>query len=98
VPPEITDGYVQKMRENDGKRRLYRTAVVERGGHCTFSVAENAAAVETLLERIETGRWPSTEPKRLNELAIALVPSSTAAFIDYDPVRFNRPDNAPPLR
>ena len=58
VPPEITDGYVQKMRENHGKRRLYRTAVVERGGHCTFSVAENAAAVETLVERIETGRWP----------------------------------------
>jgi pimeloyl-ACP methyl ester carboxylesterase len=98
VPPEITDGYVQKMRENHGKRRLYRTAVVERGGHCNFSVAENAAVVETLLERIETGRWPSTEPERLNELALALVPSSTAAFIDYNPVRFNRPDNAPPLR
>jgi pimeloyl-ACP methyl ester carboxylesterase len=97
VPPEITDGYIQKMRENGGKRRLYRTAVVERGGHCNFSVAENAAAVETLLERIETGRWPSTEPERLNELALALVPSSTAAFIDYNPVRFNRPDNAPPF-
>jgi hypothetical protein len=98
VPPEITDGYVQKMRENHGKRQLYRTAVVESGGHCNFSVAENAAAVETLLKRIETGRWPSTEPKRLNGLALDLVPSSTAAFIDYDPVRFNRPDNAPPLR
>ena len=98
VPPEITDGYVQKMRENHGKRQLYRTAVVERGGHCNFSVAENAAVVETLLKRIETGRWPSTEPERLNGLALSLVPSSTAAFIDYNPVRFNRPDNEPPLR
>jgi pimeloyl-ACP methyl ester carboxylesterase len=96
VPPEITDGYKQKMRENHGKQRLYRTAFVERGSHCTFSVSENAAAVETLLERIETGRWPSTKPKRLNELALDLVPSSTTLFTDYNPVPFNRPDNAPP--
>lgn len=95
VPPNIIDGYEQKMRRNHGDKRLYKTSIVEAGGHCTFSAAESAAAMETLLTRIETGRWPGTSPKEMNKLAQKLLPEFPARFVDYDPVRFNRPHNEP---
>jgi pimeloyl-ACP methyl ester carboxylesterase len=95
VPPQIMDGYEQKMRQNHGDKRLYRTVVVEAGGHCTFSASESAAAIETLLKRVETGRWPDTQPRDMNKLANKLLPEIPARFVDYDMVKYNRPHNAP---
>ena len=58
MPPEITGSYGhRKMRGNDETAALSHSGH-ERSSHCNFSGTENAAAVKTLLERIETGlRW-----------------------------------------
>jgi len=90
VPVTITQGYGAAVRAN-GENDLYRTAFVDRPGHCTFSVGENAAAIETLMRRLDSGRWEeSTHPKQLNELASELV-SATPLFIEFEPDKFNRP-------
>ena len=95
VPPQIIDSYVQKMRANSGDVSLYRTAVVDRTGHCTFNAAESAAAVETLLVRLNTGAWPDVSPEGMNARATALIPTATPLFVPYTPVPANRPQNNP---
>ncbi|GAB2989967.1 alpha/beta hydrolase [Streptomyces pseudoechinosporeus] len=58
--------YAQGVRAN-GKSRLYRQALIDSPGHCTFNVPELAAALETVMRRLETGRWGgSTLPEVLN--------------------------------
>lgn len=95
VPPQIIDSYEQKMRGQQTPPDSYRTTIVEAPGHCTFSAGESAAALETLLRRLDTGKWPSTKASDMNTLAGKLIPSSPARFVEYNPVRFSRPENAP---
>ncbi len=86
--------------------RLLRQTFVDRAGHCAFTPAETIAAVETLLQRLETGHWPSIEAKLLNGDAAALGPDfniyevgttivpTPPAFIDYTPAPYLRPFDA----
>ncbi|MBL0419072.1 hypothetical protein JI739_01810 [Ramlibacter sp. AW1] len=96
VPPQIIDSYEQKMRAQQTHPRLYARTLVQAPGHCTFGAAESAAAMETLLQRIETGKWPSTRPADMNALATSLIPGSQPRFVEFRPVTYSRPDNAPP--
>ncbi|WP_181777614.1 hypothetical protein [Amycolatopsis pittospori] len=43
-----------------------RQLFVNRGGHCQHTAAEELTALRVLRDRVETGRWPSTSPERLN--------------------------------
>ncbi|WP_313821315.1 hypothetical protein [Citricoccus sp.] len=52
-----------------GSARQLRQTFVAAEGHCTFTPAEEAAALTALFDRIETGRWPSTAPRQLDRLA-----------------------------
>ncbi len=53
-----------------GSGDMLKQAVVDRSGHCAFTAAEYAAAVDALVERIETGRWGgSATPAGLNRRA-----------------------------
>ncbi|MFC5265852.1 alpha/beta hydrolase family protein [Kribbella qitaiheensis] len=63
--------YAGQVREHGDPGRV-RQLFAERATHCAFSVAEEAVALRTLLTRIDTGRWPSTDPARLNGAAAAL--------------------------
>ncbi len=72
-----------------GKGHLYRQAVVHAAGHCTFTVSERAAAVETMMRRLDIGHWPSTNPKTLNALAKSLN-LEESRFIHHDWPEFNR--------
>lgn len=65
---------------NSAKLDLLRSAFVARAEHCNFSLAEDAAALDVLLERIRTGKWPATTAIDLNLRASKLVPSAEAAF------------------
>ncbi|MFE5505735.1 DUF6351 family protein [Amycolatopsis japonica] len=56
----------------DGDPALLRQTYVGRGGHCSFNAAEEIVLLRTLLSRVDTGRWPSTEPHRLTAAANAL--------------------------
>jgi pimeloyl-ACP methyl ester carboxylesterase len=88
------------------KSRLLRQTFVDRAGHCAFTPAETIAAVETLLNRLETGHWPSIEANLLNADAAALGPDfnifelgttivpTPPAFIDYTPAPYLRPFDA----
>jgi len=57
-----------------------RTLFANRATHCAFSAAEEIVALRTLLRRIDTGRWPSTEPARLNAAAAGFAESYQKVF------------------
>lgn len=68
LPPSLMQGYQAGVRRN-GKTDLYRQAFVEATGHCTYNTAEVATAIQTMLQRIDTGTWgSSTDPQVMNAL------------------------------
>jgi hypothetical protein len=91
VPASLMQGYTDQIRGH-GKDGLYRAAFVEATGHCGFSVAESAAAIETMMRRLDTGSWGNTDADQLNQLAASL-DGSPARFIaanKFAPVKYNR--------
>jgi pimeloyl-ACP methyl ester carboxylesterase len=89
VPVSLVQGYDAEIRANR-YTELYRTAFINRPGHCTFSVAEIAAAIETVMQRLDTGRWGSTDPIELNSLGNSLDPTSTSRYFDFKQIKYNR--------
>ena len=61
-----------------GRGHLLKQLWLDRPGHCSFTDDETLTALDVLLERLDTGRWPRTvgDP-----------------FIDYEPPPFPRPFN-----
>ena len=45
---------------------------VERGAHLSLSAAEEIVALQALLHKVETGRWPLLDPHHLNQAARSL--------------------------
>jgi alpha-beta hydrolase superfamily lysophospholipase len=91
VPLSLVQGYDDLVRAN-GKQDLYRLAIVDSPAHCNYTVAETMAAIETMMRRLDTGTWPSTEPEALNALGKAAHNSATR-FIKIDPYaqkKYNR--------
>jgi pimeloyl-ACP methyl ester carboxylesterase len=68
APPDQERWYAEQVRRNGDPGRL-RQLYVERGGHCSFSAAEEITALRTLLTKVDTGRWPDLRPSRLNAAA-----------------------------
>src|SRR6202795_2326680 len=60
--------------DDAGNERFLRREFVHRAGHCSFTPAETIAAVGKLLDRLDTGKWPDSEPDDLNAAAAALGP------------------------
>ena len=96
----------KKVVDEAGNRELLRRTFVDRAGHCTFTPAETIAAVQTLINRLETGRWHDVDASDLNNAAAALGPGFNVfgtkqgivpvppAYIDFDPSRYLRPFDA----
>ena len=96
--------YSQVVNE-DGNGELLRRTFVSRAGHCAFTPAETIAAVQTLLERLETGKWPDVEASNMNTAAAGLGPNfnvfpdpttgklvfTPSAFVDFTPGPYLRP-------
>jgi pimeloyl-ACP methyl ester carboxylesterase len=72
-----------------GRGHLLRSAYVHSAGHCAFSDAERLAAYQTLLERLDSGRWPDTTPAAMNARATG-VNLGAARFWDYTPPAIER--------
>ena len=95
---EVTDenAYASVVSSADDSSKL-RQVFVHRAGHCTFTPAETISAFQTLIHRLDTGRWgDSTDPAAMNAKAAALgafnvVPPS---FLNFHPARFLRPFDA----
>lgn len=85
------DGYYADLVRRSGANSLFRQAWVESVGHCSFSLAEQQAALHTMFDRLESGHWAATNPHTLNQRAEALDGADQARFITYDPPQFNRP-------
>jgi pimeloyl-ACP methyl ester carboxylesterase len=51
---------------------LLRQLFVHRGGHCNFTEAETIAALQMLVQRLDTGTWPDLNPEDLNTAAKGL--------------------------
>ena len=98
VVVENESAYRQVVRE-DGNEQFLRRTFVSRAGHCAFTPAETVAAVQTLLTRLETGKWPDVHAAHLNAAAATLGPLNTlgggtvipSAFVDFHPAPYLRP-------
>jgi hypothetical protein len=102
--PDQENWYADQVRRNGDSRRL-RQLYIERGGHCSVSAAEEIVMLRTLFERVESGRWPDTNPHRLNEQVAELGPgyhlvldfgtftdaTMAPAFVPFAPPEFLRP-------
>ena len=107
---EVTDenAYAGVVR-SAGDNSMLRQVFVHRAGHCTFSPAETISAFQTLIHRLDSGRWEdSTNPDAMNTQAAALGSGSNLifvgsppvavpagpSFIDFQPDKFLRPFDA----
>ena len=84
-----------------GNQKLLREIFVHRAGHCSFTPAETITAFQTLVHRLDAGKWSDTdEPAVLNAQAMALGPLNIAspAFFEFEPSVFLRPFDTRSLR
>jgi pimeloyl-ACP methyl ester carboxylesterase len=106
------DGLVVVQNESAYKRvvdaagngEFLRRTFVSRAGHCAFTPAETIAAVETLISRLDTGRWHDVDAADLNASATGLGPTfnvyltaqgavvpTPPAYIEFEPSPYLRP-------
>jgi pimeloyl-ACP methyl ester carboxylesterase len=102
VVPENEQAY-RSIVDRAGNGALLRQVFVNRAGHCAFTPAETVTAVQTLENRMSTGRWHVPSPAGMNAEAAALGPQlnifssgstvvpTAPAFIRYNPARYLRP-------
>lgn len=106
VVVENESAYKKVVRE-EGNGEFLRRTFVARAGHCAFTPAETIAAVQTLLSRLETGRWSDLDASNLNAAAEALGPDFNIftnsagaivpvppAFVKFEPGPYLRPFDA----
>ena len=101
VVPENEQAYRSAV-DQAGRASLLRQVFVHRAGHCAFTPAETVTAVQTLENRLATGRWHVPSPDVMNAQAAALGPqlniftggiATAPAFVGYTPARYLRPFN-----
>lgn len=71
VYANTASGYADAV-DAAGAADQLRSLFVRRAGHCEFTGAEELAAIQTLLLRLDQGTWPATDAASLNARAIAL--------------------------
>ena len=78
VPPDHEHAYADVVAAA-GQSHLLRQLFVRRGGHCTLTHGEVQAALDLLIDRVESGTWASPV---------------NPAFVDFAPRPFSRPHDA----
>lgn len=90
VYPVLTQGY-EGLAKKNGYSQMFRSEYVDNWGLCTFSSGEWLAAIDTMMQRLDTGVWPKTDPASLNVRAKELHAGGKARFFDFQGVKkFNR--------
>jgi hypothetical protein len=84
-----------------GQSAMLRQAFVHRAGHCAFTPGETVAALQVLLDRLDSGTWDDAalEPAALNAAATARGPSANQffgltfppSFVAFKPAPYPRP-------
>jgi len=92
----------KKVVDERGNGELLRRTFIDRAGHCAFTPAETVAAVQTLINRLDTGEWHNVDAQDLNKAAAALgsdfnvftgaqgVVATPPAFIEFVPSPYLR--------
>ena len=102
--PDQERWYADQVAEHGDPGKL-RQLYVKRGGHCSFTAAEEITTVQRLVTRIRTGAWPNLTPATLNTAAASFDPRyqfafdfstftdgpATPAFTGFTPPKFLRP-------
>ncbi|OMQ16239.1 hypothetical protein A7K94_0203895 [Modestobacter sp. VKM Ac-2676] len=83
--------YYGALVRQAGKNHLLRQTYTEAVGHCTFSPAEQQAALRTMIHRLDTGHWPPTSAAAMNARTRALETEVAPRYTQFTPPRFNRP-------
>ncbi|MFD7292030.1 alpha/beta hydrolase family protein [Streptomyces sp. NPDC059897] len=95
--PVQTESALRRAVTAAGSSSLLRQAYTDNAGHCTFSAAEQLAALHTLEDRIASGAWHGTDAASLNSLAAKANPTDPARYAPYHPTEYLRPyDRAHP--
>ncbi len=94
----------EKVVDSSGEARLLQQVFVHRAGHCAFTPAETLTAFQTLIQRLDSGRWEdSTNPDLMNQEVTSLGPNlnvflagstltpTPPAFLHFEPTLFLRP-------
>ncbi|WP_329266210.1 hypothetical protein [Streptomyces pseudovenezuelae] len=89
--PVQTESALRRAVTAAGSGPLLRQAYVDNAGHCTFSPAEQLAALHALEDRVTTGHWQGTDPASLNSRATAADPSTPTRYVRYHPTPYLRP-------
>lgn len=89
IPANVSEGYADLIRTN-GKGDLYRMTYVDAPTHCNVSVAETAALLQTMMKRLDTGKWDSTDPAHMNQLGTSQDQSTVPRFTRFDDYRVQR--------
>jgi hypothetical protein len=97
----------REVVDEAGNQRFLRRTFVDRAGHCAFTPAETIAAVQTLINRLDTGKWTGVDASDLNDAAAALGPQlnifgtptggivpTPPAFFEFKPSPYLRPFDA----
>jgi hypothetical protein len=79
---------IARSRGNGG---LLRQTYVKTAGHCTFTPGEQVAAIDTMVDRLNSGRWPSTAARSMNARASVDPSGAVGRYLRFVPPRFNRP-------
>ncbi len=82
LPPHLLLGYANEVKKK-GQEANYRTGFIDATGHCSQSVAETVAALETMVQRLDKGAWPDTAPAALAARASAVDPKQPR-FVSHD--------------
>ncbi|WP_052863242.1 alpha/beta hydrolase family protein [Streptomyces niger] len=90
VPVQVTAVHRRAVTAA-GSGGLLRQAFVDNAGHCTFTPAEQLAALHAVDRRIGTGRWDGTSPVDLNAEARRADPTTAARYLAFRPGPYPRP-------
>ena len=93
VVPENEQAYRSAV-DRAGRASLLRQVFVHRAGHCAFTPAETVTAVQTLENRLATGRWHVPSPAAMNAQAAALGPQLNIFSSRRQSSRPRRPSSA----
>lgn len=83
IPYSLVHGYSDEVKRNK-KDDLYRTAFLQSTGHCNFNSAESSAAIRVMMQRLDTGSWPDTDPEAMNALGTLANTGTGPRFMKAD--------------
>jgi len=84
VPVE-NESYYARQVEAAGSGDLLRQAYTSSYGHCNFSVSEQVAGLQALLQRVRWGQWGNVATAASLEQAATALHLDPARFTSYSP-------------